>query len=194
MVRGRGRGGGLAGGIEIVALLGQGAVIGEIRPAAALPIWLATPLTMLEMVPSWPIMHILVVGGDGDGAAIALQRIAVAGHDLAVGVQGEMAVAGIAHARGVCTAKKPLPLMRQVVGRAGILDIALAEVADDAGILDEADRLRAALALGRRDLGDIFFEFCGFALEAGRRDVGEIVRDHVHRPIGRQLLRKTNEK
>ena len=34
----------------------------------------------------------------------------------------------------------------------------------------------------------------GFALEAGRRDVGEIVRDHVHRAIGRELLRKTNEK
>ena len=45
-----------------------------------------------------------------------------------------------------------------------------------------------------RIMRDIFLELRGLALEAGRGDVGEIVGDHIHRPIGGELLRKTNEK
>ena len=106
-----------------------------------------------------------------------------------------MAVAGVAHRPAASAPRnKPLPLMAKSSGAPVVVDIALAEIAHDAGILDEADRLRAVLAFGGPHLRDIFLELRRLALEAGRRDVGEIVRDHVHRAIGRELLRKTNEK
>ena len=41
-------------------------------------------------------MNVAVIGRDGDCTAIALHRIAVAGHDLAVAVEREMSVARVA--------------------------------------------------------------------------------------------------
>ncbi len=181
------------GGIEIVALFGEGAVVGE-RRNLQLADLVADAIDDAGNGAILADLDILVVRRNGDGAAVALQRIAFAGHDLAVGVKGEVTVAGIAHAIGRLHREKAFAVDGQVERRAGGFNAALADIAGDTGILDEADRLLAGLAFGGRDMGDVFFEFGGFALEAGRRDVGEIVRDHVHRTIGRQLLRKTNEK
>ena len=72
-------------------------LVGEIRQPCSLPSWLSVPLTTLEMVPSAAIVDLAVIGGDGDGAAVALHGIAVGGDDLAVLVKAEMTVAGVAH-------------------------------------------------------------------------------------------------
>src|SRR5215831_1717077 len=81
----------------------------------------------------------------------------------------------------------------EIERRVRILEAAFAEVTDDTAVGDEAERLHADLALGRAHAFDEFVERRRLALVSGRRDVREIVRDQVHRAIGRDLVRKTYE-
>ena len=69
-----------------------------------------------------------------------------------------------------------------------------AMLAHQAGVLDETDGLQAGLTLGGPHHGDEFLEFRGLALETRRRGIGDVVRDHVHRPVRGELMRKTNKK
>ena len=179
----------VAGGIEVGAFLGQGARIGEVDDAQ-----LADLAGLAADGAVGRDMDVAVIGRDGDGAAVALHLIALAGHQIAVGVEREMAVAGVARAGRGLDREIALAGDGDIIRRAGLFDIALADVAHHAGIFHEADALRTGLALGGAHLGDVFLELRGFALETGRGDVREIVRDHVHRPISGELLRKTNKK
>jgi len=188
-----GRGRGLRGGIEIAALLDQEGTVGKVHQ-----------LQLGELV-SDAVDHaryravgrdadVAVIGRDGDGAAVTLHLIALAGHQIAVGVEGEVAVTGVAHAGRGLNREIACAPYGHIISGAGLLDIALIGVAHHAGVFYEADRLQPFLALGRTHHGDKFLELRGFTLEAWGRDVGDIVRDHVHRPVRGELMRKTNEK
>ncbi len=138
-------------------------------------------------------MHVAVVGRDRDRAAIALHGIAVRGDDLAALVEREMAVAGVAFTLRGLNREIALAVDRDVEGRVGGVEAAFRQVAHHAGILHEAQRLRAGLPFGGRNLGDIFLEGRFLPLIGGGRHIGQIVRDHVHRAIGRDLVRQADE-
>ena len=128
------------------------------------------------------------------GAAFAHHRIAVAGDEAPRIVELEMAVAGVAVATGGLHHEIALAVDRQIEGRVGGFDAALVQIAHHALVLHEADRLRYRFAIRRAARVVITSSnFTDFALERGRGDVREIVRDHVHRPVGRNLVRQRNE-
>ena len=130
--------------------------------------------------------HALRVGRDGDAG---LQHVAVAGDDLAGGVELERAVAGVAGAAvGQLDLEEAVALDRDVEVVAGLLQVALAEVARRRrharaqADLQPGRQLRL-VAAGRAGLAQVLvhqvLEDHAAALVAVGADVGQVVGDGV---------------
>ncbi len=154
------------------------------------PIWPFLPLT----VPSCADMDLAVVGRDGDRAAVALHRIAVGGDELAGLVEAEMAVAGVAFAVRRLHHEETLAVDREIERahwwcrdgpRKGRAPTPVS-----------CTKLRRWAPLWPSAGGTVTtysWKVGSSRWKAGGGDVGEVVRDHIHRAIGRDLMRQTDE-
>ena len=138
----------------------------------------------------------VVVGRlEDDRAAGAEHRIACGGHELALVVELQAAVAGVALARGRLHHQEAAAVDRDVQRIFGLLGGALREIAKGAAVLDVAD---AAVASDEvvfvRARHQIFLKQRLVGLEAGGVDVRDVVGDDVQLPFQHGLPRKSDEK
>ncbi|MNS78254.1 hypothetical protein D3C72_1118580 [compost metagenome] len=126
------------------------------------------------------------LGVQGDGAAVAQDRQALLGHQHALGVGREGAVAGIGLARAALDREEgAFALDAEVQRTAGLLHRALAEVAADALVQHEAGRgADIVIASALTDLGP---DHQLFDLEPGGVGVGDVVRHDVELAAKRHL-------